>query len=175
MTFKLPGGPDERPVVSYSGRPVLVTREPTGWVAIVGIPLDTEPGEYQVSVQQPGANQRQIAFKVAAKQYAVQQLKVPPSQVNLSAEDEARVTRETEKVRAALDGIHAGCSAHTSTERSRCLAGAPAHSVCAACSMAKRASRTVAWTSPRRRARRSRRRSRVAWWTWAVTSSMATT
>jgi len=105
VSFKLPGGPDERPVVSYSGRSVLVTREPAGWVAIVGIPLDTEPGEYHVSVQQPGANPRQIAFKVAAKQYAVQQLKVPPGQVNLSAEDEARVTRETEKVRAALEGF----------------------------------------------------------------------
>ena len=35
----------------------------------------------------------------------MQQLKVPPSQVNLSPEDEARVARETEKVRAALDAF----------------------------------------------------------------------
>ena len=107
VTFKLPGGPGERPVVTYSGRSVLVAREPVGWLAIVGIPLDTEPGDYQVSVQQPGANPRQLPFKVAAKQYRVQQLKVPPNQVNLSAEDEARVARETEKVRAALDGFTA--------------------------------------------------------------------
>ena len=107
VTFRLPGGPGERPVVSYSGRAVLVAREPAGWLAIVGIPLDTEPGEYHVSVQQPGADERQLAFKVAPKQYAVQQLKVPPNQVNLSAEDEARVARETEKVRAALDGFTA--------------------------------------------------------------------
>ena len=105
VTFRLPGGPDERPVVSYSGRSVLVAREPAGWLAILGIALDTEPGEYHLSVQQPGANERQIPFKVVAKQYAVQQLKVPPNQVNLAPEDEARVIRETEKVHAALEAF----------------------------------------------------------------------
>jgi len=48
-----------------------------------------------------------LAFEVAPKEYAVQQLKVPPSQVNLSPEDEARVARESEKVRAALDAFSA--------------------------------------------------------------------
>jgi len=35
----------------------------------------------------------------------VQQLKVAPAQVNLSPEDEARVTQEREKVRTALEGF----------------------------------------------------------------------
>jgi murein DD-endopeptidase MepM/ murein hydrolase activator NlpD len=105
VTFKLPGGPDERPVVTFAGRPVLVARETSGWLAIVGVPLDTEPGEHQVVVRQPGGSERTLAFEVAAKEYAVQQLKVPPNQVNLSAEDEARVARESEKVRGALDGF----------------------------------------------------------------------
>ena len=86
VTFKLPGGPAERPVVSYAGKSVLVAREASGWLAVVGIALDTEPGEYHVTVQQ---------------------LKVAPGMVNLSPEDEARVARETEKVRAALDGFTA--------------------------------------------------------------------
>jgi len=103
VTFTLSGGPDDRPVVTYAGRPVLVSWNQASWMAIVGIPLDTEPGEYHVEVQQPGANERQLAFKVAAKKYAVQQLKVPPNQVNLSPEDEARVARESEKVRGAID------------------------------------------------------------------------
>jgi hypothetical protein len=64
VTFKLPGGPDERPVVSYAGKSVLVAREASGWLAVVGIALDTEPGEYHVTVEQPGADARQIAFKV---------------------------------------------------------------------------------------------------------------
>jgi murein DD-endopeptidase MepM/ murein hydrolase activator NlpD len=102
VTFALPGAPDERPLVTFGDTPVLVARQATGWLAIVGIGLSLEPGDYQVSVLQPGANPRQIPFKVVPKSYAVQQLKVPPSQVNLSAEDEARVAEEREKVRAAL-------------------------------------------------------------------------
>jgi murein DD-endopeptidase MepM/ murein hydrolase activator NlpD len=105
VTFKLPGGLDERPIVTFAGKPVLVARNQDTWLAIVGVSLDTEPGEYRIDVQQPGADPRQPAFTVNAKQYAVQQLKVPPNQVNLSPEDEARVARETEKVRAALDGF----------------------------------------------------------------------
>jgi murein DD-endopeptidase MepM/ murein hydrolase activator NlpD len=102
VTFQLPGAVDERPVVTFRGHPVLVTKQPEGWLAIVGIGLSTEPGEYQIEIEQPGANPRQIPFKVLPKQYAVQQLKVPPNQVNLSPEDEARVAGESEKVRAAL-------------------------------------------------------------------------
>lgn len=105
VTFQLPGGPDVKPVVTYAGRPVLVAWQQASWLAILGIPLDTEPGEYQVQVQQPGADERQLSFTVAAKQYAVQQLKVPPSQVNLSPDDEARVARETEKVRGAIEAF----------------------------------------------------------------------
>ena len=107
VTFKLPGGPAEKPVVSYAGKSVLVAREASGWLAVVGIALDTEPGEYHVTVQQPGADERQIPFKVADKKYSVQQLKVAPGMVNLSPEAEARVARESEKVRAALDGFTA--------------------------------------------------------------------
>jgi len=105
VTFQLPGGPDVKPVVTYAGRPVLVAWQQASWLAIVGIPLDTEPGDHQVKVQQPGAGERELAFQVAAKQYAVQQLKVPPNQVNLSPEDEARVARETDKVRGALEAF----------------------------------------------------------------------
>jgi len=105
VTFKLPGAPDEKPVVKYGDRPVLVARQADGWIAVLGLGLSTEPGEYHVDVQQPGSNPRQLAFKVVEKKYSVQQLKVAPGQVNLSPEDEARVTSEREKVRAALEGF----------------------------------------------------------------------
>ena len=84
---------------------MLVARQGAGWVAVVGIPLDTTPGEYPLAIEQPGADPRSLTFKVLAKEYAVQRLKVPPGQVNLSPEDEARVARETEKVRGALDAF----------------------------------------------------------------------
>lgn len=105
VTFKLPGSLDEKPVVKYGDRPVLVARQAEGWLAVLGLGLSTEPGEYHVEVQQPGSNPRQIAFKVVDKKYSVQELKVAPSQVNLSPEDEARVTSEREKVRVALEGF----------------------------------------------------------------------
>lgn len=105
VTFKMPGAAESPPVVSYAGKPVLVARQVDGWLAIVGVALDTEPGDYHVDVLRLGAGEQKLPFTVGAKNYAVQQLKVPPSQVNLSAEDEARVAREAEKVRAALDAF----------------------------------------------------------------------
>ncbi|MEO8016602.1 MAG: M23 family metallopeptidase [Pseudomonadota bacterium] len=106
-TFRLPGAPDRLPAVSFSGRPVLVVRRGDTWLAILGIGLSIEPGEYQLDVPQSGGGEQKLPFKVAPKQYAVQQLKVPPSQVNLSPEDEKRVADEREKVRAALESFTA--------------------------------------------------------------------
>jgi murein DD-endopeptidase MepM/ murein hydrolase activator NlpD len=105
VTFKIPGAADERPVVKFKDSPVMVVRETTGWLAIVGISLDTEPGEFSVDVQQPGADARQLAFKVLPKQYRTQQLKVAPSMVNPSPENEERIAKEQKKVRAALEAF----------------------------------------------------------------------
>jgi murein DD-endopeptidase MepM/ murein hydrolase activator NlpD len=109
VTFELPG--EARPVVTYGERPVLVARQPQGWIAVLGLGLATEPGEYHVDVQQPGREPRQVAFEVVAKQYAVQKLKVAPGQVNLSPENEARVRREQEKVRTAMQEFSADAPA----------------------------------------------------------------
>jgi len=102
-TFKLTGAPDQVPIVTFDGKPVMVVRQGEAWLAIVGIGLAVEPGEYHVDVQQPGGGERQLPFTVSSKNYAVQQLKVAPGQVNLSPENEARVKIESAKVRAALD------------------------------------------------------------------------
>jgi murein DD-endopeptidase MepM/ murein hydrolase activator NlpD len=101
VTFKLPGAPGERPVVTYGDAPVMVVRKQDAWLAIVGIALATEPGDYAIHVQQPGGEQKQLAFKVGPKTYQEQYLDVAPAQVNLSPEDEARVKLESEKVYAA--------------------------------------------------------------------------
>lgn len=99
------GNADARPVATFKGRHVMVVKQPAGWVAVVGLNLDTEPGELAVDVQQPGADPRSITFKVVPKAYRTQQLKVAPGQVNLSPEDEARVAKEQETVRAAITGF----------------------------------------------------------------------
>jgi len=108
VTFKLSGAADQLPTVAFNGRPVMVVRQNDVWLAILGIGLSIEPGDYHVDVLQPGAGEQKLPFRVTPKKYATQQLKVPPGQVNLSPEDEARVKRETEKVRAALDAFSAG-------------------------------------------------------------------
>lgn len=104
-TLAIPGAPGEKPVVKHGDRPVMVVRQGAQWLAIVGLSLDLAPGEHSIEVERPGAEPRKIVFTVQPKQYRTQQLKVPPSQVNLSPEDEARVARETEKLRAALDSF----------------------------------------------------------------------
>jgi len=93
---------DQPPIVRYNGARTLVLREGDRWLAVVGIPLATEPGLQKLTVQD-GAVTRQLEFEVAAKDYAVQKLTVPPSQVNLSARDLARVEKERKRIRAALD------------------------------------------------------------------------
>jgi murein DD-endopeptidase MepM/ murein hydrolase activator NlpD len=105
VTFKLPGAADERPIVHLADAPVMVVRQQGTWLAIVGIALATVPGDYSIRVQQPGADEKQIHFKVGPKTYREQYLDVAPAQVNLSPEDEARVARETEKVYAAQHGF----------------------------------------------------------------------
>ncbi len=100
--LQIPGEAHEKPVVNYDGSPVMVLRQPSGWVAVVGIHLDTRPGAKSVDVQQPGRDPSKISFQVLPKSYRTQQLKVAPGQVNLSSENEQRVAREQEKMRAAM-------------------------------------------------------------------------
>lgn len=93
---------DDKPAVTYNGAPVLVLKQPAGWVAVVGLNLDTQPGEAVIDVQPAGKDARKVPIKVVDKAYRRQSLKVAPGQVNLSPEDDARSTAEQAKVRAAI-------------------------------------------------------------------------
>jgi murein DD-endopeptidase MepM/ murein hydrolase activator NlpD len=104
VTFRIAGPADRAPTVVFNGRQMLVVRQQDAWLAVVGIGLSIEPGEYHVDVQQLGGGEQKLPFTVKAKTYSVQQLKVAPNMVNLSAEDEARVATESKKVREALEG-----------------------------------------------------------------------
>ena len=111
VTFKLAGPADRLPAVAFNGRPVMVVRQQDSWLAILGIGLSIEPGEYHVDVLELGGGEQKLPFTVKPKTYSVQQLKVAPGQVNLSPENEARVAKEQEKVRAALDSFSAAAPA----------------------------------------------------------------
>src|SRR6185503_13944694 len=64
VTFKLAGAPDQLPAVTFNGRPVMVIRQADQWLAVLGIGLSIEPGDYHVDVQQPGGGEQPLPFTV---------------------------------------------------------------------------------------------------------------
>lgn len=92
---------DTAPTVRMNGVRAMVLRDSGGWLAVIGIPLGTSPGHAAVSIEH-GDSVTYGGFEIAAKEYAVQKLTVPPSQVNLSKHDLARVEKEREKIHKAL-------------------------------------------------------------------------
>ncbi len=82
------------PQAYYLGRRVMVLNESGQWQAIVGIPLSAKPGRHTLRVQPAAGADRKLTFKVSAKQYEEQHLKVPPRMVNPSPEDQKRIARD---------------------------------------------------------------------------------
>jgi murein DD-endopeptidase MepM/ murein hydrolase activator NlpD len=90
---------DGEPSVDIDGRRVMVVRDGSAWVAVIGIPLSA-PLQPEHVVVHASAGRQEIEFDVGDKQYASQSLKVAPRQVNLSKADLERVSRE----RVVIDG-----------------------------------------------------------------------
>ena len=90
------------PQVEAGGHRALVVRDGDGWTAVVGIPLSAPVGTHTVEVA-AGGRARTLRFTVSKKKYVTQMLRVPPSQVDLSPEDLARVSRERVRLDAVLD------------------------------------------------------------------------
>ena len=89
------------PDVEVQDHRVLVVKEGTNWVAVIGIPLAAPLGTQQVIVRD-GGGRHELPFDVGNKQYASQSLKVQPRQVNLSKADLARVAGERERIDRAV-------------------------------------------------------------------------
>ena len=104
VTLPIDAPADARPVATLDGARAMVIRDDDRWVAVVGIPLGTEPGAHQIVVNHSSKTHR-LDFDVAAKQYGVQKLKVAPGQVDLSKRDLARVESEKQKIRKALNAF----------------------------------------------------------------------
>jgi murein DD-endopeptidase MepM/ murein hydrolase activator NlpD len=89
------------PVATYDGKRVMVWKSANHWVAIVGIPLTAEPGTATLTVQRASA-EVPMNFQISTKRYTEQRLTVPPSQVDLSPENQARYTQEAAHLHEAL-------------------------------------------------------------------------
>ncbi len=90
------------PIAHYNGQRVLITPAPQGWLAIVGLPLDTVPGEQTLHVQPASGPPRSITFKVRNKEYAVQRLTIKDQRkVEPAPDDVKRIKREAKQINAA--------------------------------------------------------------------------
>jgi murein DD-endopeptidase MepM/ murein hydrolase activator NlpD len=94
---------DPKPAVSFGDHVVLTVVDRGRYKAVVGLALATKPGNYKVIVQRHVGPSQTVPFKVVDKKYREQQLKVPEKQVNLSAEDSARVETEQKHLRLLYD------------------------------------------------------------------------
>lgn len=83
-----------RPRARLGAVPVLVLGDPVGWIAVLGIALATKPGVMELTVDGAERTGRPHRVTVEPVQYAVQSLRVPQRQVELSKADLARHERE---------------------------------------------------------------------------------
>ncbi len=93
-----------RPQLRFHDAPVLVLGDAMAWTALVGIPLATAPGAYDLSVTMDG-KQRTERLVVQAKKYREQRLQVAPKTVNLSPQDQARYEREAAHLKTVMASL----------------------------------------------------------------------
>jgi hypothetical protein len=101
----LADGTAEQPHARLGEAPLLVVRQHGKWYAVVGIALAQATGPAQILVTMPSLSaqpEQRVPFEIRPWRYRVQRLKVPPAQVNLSAEDLERVGRERAHIHAAV-------------------------------------------------------------------------
>jgi biotin carboxyl carrier protein len=90
------------PVVTLDGQRAMVLHSEGRWVAVVGLPLSEKPGHLTVVVRNGDAPETSVGFDITDKHYVTQSLKVAPSKVDLSKEDEERVSREIPHIKAIM-------------------------------------------------------------------------
>ncbi len=96
-----PRAPDvgDPPRVWFGDQRLLVLADRGQWIAVVGLALETLPGHYTLRVED-GDAATQATFTVTAKTYPEQRITLKDrSQVDLSANDLARVEREIAEIR----------------------------------------------------------------------------
>ncbi|GLR64816.1 M23 family metallopeptidase [Marinospirillum insulare] len=102
--IKIPQQSEAPPQVVFNKKRVYTAKKDGQWFAWVGIPLNQKLGKTQAYWRTRDGD-LPLPFTVKNKDYAIQELKVAPKHVNLSAEDLARVRRETPELRGAMNNF----------------------------------------------------------------------
>jgi len=93
---------DDPPTVKLTDSRAMVLRVKDHWLAVVGVPLSTEPGPLKVAIESRTAPEKDVVVEIKPKQYRVQSLKVAPRMVDLSPEDKTRTDEERPRLQTAF-------------------------------------------------------------------------
>lgn len=83
------------------------TDDRRNWIALVGIDLDTRPGNLEVSIaatHQAGESKATHTLAVTAKAFKTRELQVDPDFVNPPASESSRIEREAAALNATFEG-----------------------------------------------------------------------
>lgn len=90
----------DRPEYYFNTNQVMILKENNTWLAVVGIPLSTQPGVHHIE----SASKQKISFEVKGKVYKTQRLKIKNDrQVNPYKNDLKRIQKERIVMNAAYD------------------------------------------------------------------------
>jgi murein DD-endopeptidase MepM/ murein hydrolase activator NlpD len=99
----LPGEASTPPLAHYEGNRVMVRQHDTHWVAVVGLPLEAQPGGHTLQVRRGTRPPQAVSFTVQSKEYAVQHITLQNNRmVNPTDEDLQRIAREKNRIEAAF-------------------------------------------------------------------------
>ena len=97
------GAEKSAPVVRFNGERVLVLGDQWGWLAIVGIPLESKPGRAPPLIIQYATGQPRVThFTIGDKRYDAEYLTIKSDQVNLTPADLARCDAERTHTQGVL-------------------------------------------------------------------------
>lgn len=93
---------EQAPQVTYNKYRVTVIKNQNKWLAVVGIPLATQPGKQSVQIDNKGKHST-LSFMVNDKKYRSEKITLSNErQVNPNAEDLQRIAAESARTEAAL-------------------------------------------------------------------------
>ena len=97
------GAEKSAPVVRFNGERVLVLGDPSGWLGVVGIPLDAKPGRAApVTIWHATDKLRVANFTIGDKRYDSEYLTIKSDQVELTPMDLARYEAERTHIQGVL-------------------------------------------------------------------------